>query len=426
MDKKQLEQWKGELEKHLSKELIPFWTSRCWDKVNGGYLTQWDQDGALDAGCDEKSMLAHMRMLYALTLVCQYGHDSDGKCSAYARKGFEFAIDRYWDPVYGGFYWLFDKKNQVVNDKKIVYGQSFAIYALSTYAKVFRDARALSYAEETFDLLQKYAAETSWGGYWEMFSRDWKLCGPGPEGGDRKTLDVHMHLMEAFTALYKASGKEIHRRKLVELMDLIMERLLDKKTRTGTPQFYKDWTVAPQIKFNVIWGKDRFDKNGQKPHADNSCYGHNVEMFWLMKDALDTLAVPYAQYDSTWRTILADAVDHGIDWKYGGVFVEGAADGHAVYDMAKEFWQQAELMNGMLDAYIVYHDERFLKAYAAVHRFVMDKVINHKVGEWLPLLTREGEPIWRYMSNSWKINYHTVRCTVLCIDRLSRMLAVSE
>ena len=44
--------------------------------------------------------------------------------------------------------------------------------------------------------------------------------GPGAPGGDRKTLDVHMHLMEAFTTLYEASGKELHRRKLKESIDI--------------------------------------------------------------------------------------------------------------------------------------------------------------------------------------------------------------
>ena len=105
---------------------------------------------------------------------------------------------------------MLDRKNRIIDNQKIVYGQSFAIYALAVYAKTFHDVQALFYAEKCFELLQVYAAETSKGGYWEMFSREWRLCSPGSAGGDRKTLDVHMHLMEAYTALYCASGKDIH------------------------------------------------------------------------------------------------------------------------------------------------------------------------------------------------------------------------
>mgnify|MGYP001773856780 CR=1 FL=1 len=202
----QVNKWKQEMETHLHEELLPFWLDRVWDSQWGGYLTQWDADGK-DSGVDEKSLLAHMRTIYSLSLACSLHHDLDGRCAKLAKKGVYFAIEHYWDPVHEGFFWLFNRKNEVVIDKKIVYGHSFAMYALSTYAKTFGDPLALEYAEKCFDLLQIYAAETSYGGYWEMFERDWTLSPGGSGGGDRKTLDVHMHLMEAYTALYNASGK---------------------------------------------------------------------------------------------------------------------------------------------------------------------------------------------------------------------------
>jgi mannose 2-epimerase len=108
-----------------------------------------------------------------------------------------------------------------------------------------------------------------YGGYWEMFHRNWSLCGPGSQGGDRKTLDVHMHLMEAFTALYECTGEDVHRRKLLEVIDLLLNRIIHPVYKTGIPQFYKDWTVAPQIKFDIIWGWDRFSEEGQK----GKCHG---------------------------------------------------------------------------------------------------------------------------------------------------------
>lgn len=54
-----------------------------------------------------------------------------------------------------------------------------------------------------------------------------------------------------------------------------------------------------------------------------------------------------------------------------------------------------------------------------------DRMINHAVGEWWPLMTREGEPIWTHMSHAWKVNYHTVRCMIECIRRLERLLSAA-
>lgn len=423
MNMAKLQIMKKQMSEHLEKELLPFWMSRCWDEEFGGYLTQFDGKGE-DSGVDEKSLLAHMRTVYALSLAYQHGWDPSGECLKRAAMGVYFAVENYWDSEYGGFFWLFNRQNKPLIDKKIIYGHSFAIYALSTYTSVSGDPLGLQYAEKCFNLLQLYCADNFQGGYWEMFERDWQLCGPGSSGGDRKTLDVHMHLMEAFTALYACSRKDVHARKLSEIIDILTRRIVHPESGNGIPQFYKDWTVAPQIKFDIIWGWDRFGKDGQtKTHyLDNTSYGHNVEFFWLMAEALKLLGRDPHEMDNIFLKTLQHAVEHGVDWKFGGVYVEGAQDGSSVYDDAKEFWQQAEFLTGMLDAYLLYGDEKYLEAYENVHTFIMKKMIKHEIGEWLPLLTREGIPIWTHMSHSWKVNYHTIRGAVLAIDRLDKII----
>ena len=425
MDRKKLEFWKEEMKSHLTGELLPFWTQRCWDQDRGGYLTQFDTNGD-DAGTDEKSLLAHMRTIFALSLAHKHGFDPDSTCLKLAGKGVHFALEHYWDSVHGGFYWLFNRENKVLIDKKIIYGHSFAIYALSTYTSVSGDPVGLEYAEKCFNLIQIYAAETSFGGYLEMFERDWTLCGPGSGGGDRKTLDVHMHMMEACTALFSCSGKEVHKRKLNEVINLLTHRFMHPVYGTGIPQFYKDWSEAPQIKFDIIWGWDRFTGETQeKAHNDNTSYGHNVEFFWLLLEALKILERDPHDYDELFGKILNHALSTGVDREYGGVFVEGSHDGMKVYNDAKEFWQQAEFLTGMLDAFLLYKDEAYLDVYENIHKFVMKHGIKHEVGEWWPLLTREGVPIWTHMSHSWKVNYHSIRGAVLAVDRLETILADS-
>ena len=256
-----------------------------------------------------------------------------------------------------------------------------------------------------------------------MFHRDWTLCGPGSQGGDRKTLDVHMHLMEAFTALYECSKLEVHRRKLLEVIDLLINRIIHPVYKTGIPQFFRDWTIAPQIKFDIIWGWDRYSAEGQKGNAtDNTCYGHNAEFAWLLLHALHILKTEPETYSDLLRIILEHTINNGIDYEYGGVYVEGPHSG-GVYDKEKEFWQQAEVLTALLDGVIFFGDEKFWNAYQNVHRFVFDKVINKNVGEWYPLLTRRGEPIWTHMGHSWKINYHTVRSMIQSIKRLETLLS---
>ena len=107
-------------------------------------------------------------------------------CAEYAKHGVDFLIDRMWDSEYGGFFWTVDRKGNVAIDKKILYGLSFAIYSLSEYTMATGDLRGQEYAERVFDLVKKHCADTMYGGYFEMFERNWDLCGPGSQGGDRK------------------------------------------------------------------------------------------------------------------------------------------------------------------------------------------------------------------------------------------------
>jgi mannose/cellobiose epimerase-like protein (N-acyl-D-glucosamine 2-epimerase family) len=420
MNKEEVIRFKNETVNHLKTELLPFWITRMKDEVNGGFITHFDKNGN-DSGEDEKSLIAQTRSVYMLSSSHRAGY-GEGKFADLARHGVDFLLNKMWDKKYGGFFWMMDRKGNVKIDQKIIYGHSFAIYSLSEYTLATGDPRGIEYAGKVFDLLQKYCVDSMYGGYWEMFLRDWTLCGPGSKGGDRKTLDVHMHLMEAFTTLYECTGEDVHRRKLSEVIEILLYRIIHPVYKTGIPQFFKDWTIAPQIKFDIIWGWDRFSEDGQKSNVtDNTCFGHNAEFAWLLIHALEILKIDADKYLELFKIIFDHTVDNGIDTEFGGVYVEGPHSG-GVADREKEFWQQAEVLIGMLDACIMFGDDKYWLAYKNVHRFVFDKFINKGVGEWYPLLTRRGEPIWTHMSHSWKVNYHTVRSMVQSIQRMEKIL----
>ena len=419
MEKEKVLNLLNEAENHLVNELLPFWSQRIKDEKNGGFITHFDENG-MDTGEDEKSLIAQSRMVYTLSSAHRAGYGS-GEFAELAKWGVDFMLKKMWDYEYGGFFWLLDRKGNVKIDSKILYGHSFAIYSLAEYTLATGDTRGIEFAEKIFDLIQINCTDTNFGGYFEMFEKDWTLCGPGSKGGDRKTLDVHMHLMEAFTTLYEYSGKELHRRKLKEDIALLLSRMMHPEFKTGIPQFYANWEVAPQIKFDIIWGWDRFTEDGEKDNAtDNTCYGHNAEFAWLLIHALEVMGESMDNYMDILAKMFSHTVDNGIDQEFGGVFVEGPHSG-GVYDREKEFWQQAEVMIGSLDAWLLFGKEKYLAAYNNIHSFVFDKVINKDVGEWYPLLTREGEPIWTHMGHSWKINYHTVRAMIQSINRLNKI-----
>jgi mannose/cellobiose epimerase-like protein (N-acyl-D-glucosamine 2-epimerase family) len=404
------------IEQYLSGKLYPFWFARV-AAPDGGFTTYFDRNGK-PTGQTDKTIIQQTRSIFMLSHAIRNGYGA-GKAAGLLTPGLEWFLRAFRDPEHDGWLWIVDKDGRPVATDKIMYGQSFVIYAMSECALATGNLEARATAEHTFGLVQKYAADTAHGGYREMFLRDWQPRPSGAYGGDRKSFDVHMHLMEAYTTLYELTRAEIHRRKLLEVIEVLWARMFHAASWTGIAQFSLDWTPLPAIMFKTVWGSDRDNEGGPRP-LDNTSYGHNIEFLWLFLHALEVLG----ESPEPWREKLAALARHtvtwGVDQQHGGIFVEGPHDGPA-RDTQKEFWQQAESLVGLLDCYLLLGERRYWDAFVKVFDFVWTKMINHEAGEWFALLDRDGTVRWDYLGHAWKNNYHTTRAMVQTLRRLKKI-----
>jgi len=408
----------AEIKKNLEKGIIPFWLENAQDKEYGGYYTNFAEDGNRKV-MPEKYVNTQMRLMWWFSrLACI--HPERQVYRDLAKWGLDFLLANFWDQQYGGWYWKTARDGKSPDDGKVVYGQSFAVYALSEYSLGTHDPRGLEYAVKTFDLLQKYCADTRWGGYYENLERDWSSSAPGFHAGDRKSLDTHMHLMEAFTALYSASREEIHRRKLAEIIDLVADRMIDVRAGCGLNQFDLAFRPIPAIAIRRTFNAERVGESPEKP-TETTSFGHNVELVWLMDLALDVAGIQKDAYQPIFQALLNHACEEGIDWEYGGIYRDGLRGGKAIV-LEKEFWQSTESLVGFLDGYEQFREERYLDAFLNIWYFVNAYMINHEVGEWRMLLSRDGKPIVTDLANEWKVSYHTGRAMLECERRLSNIL----
>ena len=70
------------------------------------------------------------------------------KAKELAKQGVDFLLKNFWDEKYGGFYWKVKRDGSELDQAKIVYGESFCIYALSEYYLATGDKRGLEYASQ--------------------------------------------------------------------------------------------------------------------------------------------------------------------------------------------------------------------------------------------------------------------------------------
>ncbi len=417
--KRRLELIYQAMKDHLFEGMIPFWCRRAMDREYGGYMTNFDESGN-PKDMPVKNTWSQARYCWFFSHLCRTFAPRD-EWAGLARAGVDFLIQRCWDQDYGGWYCRLRRDGTVLLDKKIVYDQCFTIYALAEYYLAFDDKRALQYASDTFDLLQKYCADTLSGGYYEYLERDWRVSPPGAACGDMKSLDSHMHLMEAFTPLFQASGREIHRRKLLEILDLIVVHMIDPEFGCGWNQFNPQFRPTPVFRKPVTL----YPHEENRDHPDQSLhytsYGHNVELAWLMRRALKVAKEDTGKYRKILRGLFDHAVSFGVDGQYGGLYRFGLHSGEILVT-EKEFWQHTETLTGFLDGYEEFEDARYIDAFINIWEFSDTYLINHDVGEWRHFLDRRGQVVNGNLGQPGKVAYHTGRAMIECTRRLERLL----
>lgn len=417
--KERLEKCYKQIKANLEDGIIPFWLNNGIDKKYGGYLTSFDECGK-PTGNTDKYIVTQTRMIWGFSQM--FRKYRNPLYQEAAKQGIKFFIRYFWDHEYGGWYWKTTQDGTVLDNGKVAYGQTFAIYALSEYTLATGDQIGLEYAEKTFDLLQKYATDTIYGGYYENLERDWTRSSAGFAAGDLKSLDIHMHTMEAYTTLYECSRKEIHQRKLLEVINIIIDHMVNKEVGCGYNQFDIRFNRKPAINIRRTWNAERETNEIISQPTDTTSYGHNVEFVWLLKRASDILEDYSGQYDELSKKLTDHALSYGYDSQQGGVFRDGPHEG-APLVRDKEWWQNCEVLIGFLDVYERFKDVRYAESFIQTWEFDYAYMIDHEIGEWRQLLTSDGKVLIGNIGNPWKCIYHTGRAMLECKERLERILA---
>lgn len=419
----QLEVVRNQIHEHFFNGIIPFWISRGVDSEHGGYLTCYDKNGLLDSRDTNKYLVSQARMIWGFATFSQLFSDNKIYKDA-AAQGVDFLISHFWDETNKGWFWKVTRQGLVVDNGKILYGQCFAIYALAQYYLSTGDSRGLKYAEKTFDIIQHTCTDTVRGGYYEVFDSDWTLAKPGFDGGDRKTLDIHMHMMECLTTLFQASGKEVHKRRLMEVIELITSKMIDQENGCGLNQFDLFFNSISELAIRRFWPEVR-NRELSEDNIHTTSYGHNLELAWLLRHATEVLKLPENTHKAIVLNLVNHALKYGIDWQYGGIFRDGLLNGPAI-GRDKEWWQHAEALVGLIDAFMLFGDQKYLNSFLNVWEFSDKYLINHEQGEWMTLVSEKGVPIESDLGNTWKACYHTGRAMLETLTRLNILLGQSD
>lgn len=415
------------LERSLFEYIIEPWYPRIIDTVNGGYISAFENDWSMSGNIQMRALVQQSRHVWATAFI--YEHYPERKeFLEYAAHGFRFLRDAMWDEEYGGFhaYCTGDGRpaERSMNDKRI-YGQAFAIYGLSQYYRVSKDEEALQLAQQAFRWMEDKPHDPVHGGYFEFIRRDGSPYGTdeSPDTGNRRSPDrglkdynSSIHLMEAFTELYRVWPDSLVRVRLEEMFYLIRDTFVHPDGYLRL-YFYPDWQhVTPQSMNDQSGEVLRF--------LSHFTYGHDVETAYLLLETAHFLGLGE---DELTHRLAKQLVDHslasGWDHGAGGFFDEGLVNdgGIVIINDHKSWWGQIEGLNALLMMHQLYPEDpndyygKFMKLWRYIDTYLIDK----EHGGWYNHgLDTNPESRNRQKSHIWKTTYHNSRGMVRCIQML--------
>jgi mannobiose 2-epimerase len=393
----QLQQYKKELQQELAS-ILNFWERNTIDKENGGFYGKLDNQNKVYHDAPKGSVL-NSRILWAFSAAYNLTGNKDYLHTA--ERAFQFIQDHFIDKKNGGVYWSVDYKGNPLETKKQIYALSFAIYGLSEFYKSCNNHKVVKMAIDLYECIIKYSLDTTYGGYLEALTEDWKeikdLRLSTKDANEKKSMNTHLHVLEGFANLFMVWSNETLKKGIIELITIFQEHIIDKKSNHLILFFDEKWNV----KSNII------------------SYGHDIEAAWLIQEAAEIIKDEELIKQIKSRSAeMADAAAEGLD-KDGGLSYElGLDTKHLVKE--KHWWPQAESMIGYFNAWQITGKEHYLEKSWNSWIFIKDHIIDKKSGEWFWGVKEDYVLMEEDKVGTWKCPYHNTRACIELIKRVQQ------
>ncbi|GMW00440.1 MAG: N-acylglucosamine 2-epimerase [Candidatus Hydrogenedentota bacterium] len=403
----------------FSENLMPFWANNAWDEQYGGFLTRLDRQGHRLED-HEKILIMQARMIASLSFAHGHGIQHRGYLEL-AGRGFDFLVQNFWDRETGGFHFSVDRQGIPLCTRKNTDFHAYTLIGLAEYYRVSQRPEALDWCHRVFDVLTHKAADGEWGYVEDFDGAEWDPLNADQMNleGQRfvKTIDMHTNIMEALTYLARITRDPDHLTALRRVVELVVAKGLDPDYGGSITVFDREWHPLKDALGNAT-----------------TSYGINVEIAWLLGEAASVLGEPWDIYRRPIVTLIDHALIYGFDHERGGLANYGPMQGHVLAAthlpanrLIKPWWTQAEMMNALMDAYIVTRNPKYWQAFTKLVGWIWNHQIDHQYGDWyMETDWHTGQPTSTDKGGEWKTAFHAGRALVRTTQTLARLLRESR
>jgi mannose-6-phosphate isomerase len=299
------------LKNWIKDDAIPLWLERGINPQNGVNYERFLASGELDL---ESSVRVRVQARQAFFFAAAQSRGWCEQGGAVAQRLLAYVQKHAAHPTSGGGYThLLDKHYQVVDTKQDLYDHAFFLLANAWVYRVTGDKSALAEAEKLVAHLDAKFASV-YGGWIE-----------GDYSYACRRQNPHMHLFEAFLALYDATGDGKWLARVGEIFGLFQAHFFDDEKQVLFEFFEEDWTLCPDAKGEVV-----------EP-------GHMMEWVWLLDWYSRRSGRPVAHYT---KALYEKGLAIGM--ATSGLLFDAVAPDGRVIDSKKRCWGITELIKASL------------------------------------------------------------------------------
>jgi mannobiose 2-epimerase len=390
-------QLKQELKDELTHNILPFWMNKMTDDQNGGFYGQMTGKNQLITNAPKGGIL-NARILWTFSSAAIYFKSPF--YIEYAKRAKLYIFDHFFDTENGGAYWMLNADGSPADTKKQIYNQAFFIYGLVEYYRYTNDAECLNKAIDLFQIIEKYSFDPKYNGYFEAYSKDWVLMDDlrlsDKDANEKKTMNTHLHILEAYTNLFRVWDNPLLEKQLRNLIELFLEKIMNKQTNHLDLFFGENWECKSTL----------------------FSYGHDIEASWLIDEASQVLGdIDLIRKVQAASIKIADAAAEGLQQNGSIVNEKNYVSGHI--DTNSDWWPQAESLIGFFNAYELTKDESYANKSLDVWKFIKDNLIDKKNGDWHWSVSASGKvDDVNDKAGFWKCPYHNSR---MCLEIMRRI-----
>ena len=384
----------SQVKKELTENILPYWINKMC-KPEGGFYGQINGSEELVADAPVGNIMT-ARVLW--TFASAYRILGNQEYLEMALRAKKLLLEKFVDPEFGGTYWSINADGTPLDTKKQIYAIAFSIYGLSELNRATGDAEALEYAIKLFRSIEDHSFDAEKDGYFEAFTRTWEKIEDmrlsDKDANESKTMNTHLHILEAYTCLYRVWKNPLLEKQLRGLIEIFENRILAEDGHL-------------KLFFNDDWhcGYDIFS------------YGHDIEASWLLHESALVLGDKdeLAKVEARVPSIVAASTE-GFTPE-GGMIYEKLGD-HI--DGDRHWWVQAEAAVGYFNLWEHFGDQSGLENAIHCWEYIKKDIIDRKNGEWVWSIRPDGSVnTVEDKAGFWKCPYHNGRMCLEIIERIS-------